>query len=99
MRYIGILVVSLLVIMLQFIYNGLVFSWLWEWFIVKQFSLNPISVTEAASLCFIVAYVTHQIDTKTDDKDFHEVWLQAAVFGFLKPTVAIVIGFIVSFAV
>jgi hypothetical protein len=73
--------------------NGWAFSILWAWFIVTTFGMVPITIPAAIGLVCVVGYATKQ---HVPNKDSDEaIWHDLKV-SFLKPFVALGVGFIVK---
>ncbi len=48
------------------LFNGLVISILWRWFVVPVFHLPTFTVLQAWGLAIFLQFVSHKVDTKTD---------------------------------
>lgn len=82
---------------IEFIYNGLVLSNLWGWFMVPTFGLPKVSVTLGIGIVLIVSLLTVQYTNEGDD-DYGYFWkiFQISLYNsFVKPSVALSIGYFV----
>lgn len=79
------------------ILQGLVFVQMWEWFIMPQFGLPPLSVAAAIGLALTVGMLTRSRSiTNADNKSRGaKIWDFVAGY-FLAPLLTLSIGFIVK---
>ena len=79
------------------IWSGYALSILWAWFIVSTFSLPELSIPAAIGIALTISYLTHQ-DIPVDNKsrDFGEILLEGIAKGLTKPSIALLIGLVVT---
>jgi hypothetical protein len=88
MKYTGILAAAVLSAM----FSGYALSVLWAWFIMPQFGLSALSVSNAIGLSMTVRYLTHQ-DSTTENRGYVEGFALA----FMQPALVLFFGWIVTF--
>lgn len=96
MKYIGYVVTYLVLAVLSVTYSGCALSVLWDWFIVSTFNVDSISIPAAIGLALIVGYLTKTEEPQDEDKSFSEKMKEAAFKAALKPTFALLIGWLVT---
>jgi hypothetical protein len=77
------------------IWNGYALAVLWGWFIVPVFHGPALRIPFAIGLSLIVGYMTHQTRKSEDDPDTGYMFL----LGVIKPAVALLFGWIVTWFV
>lgn len=76
--------------------NGYALSILWGWFVVPVFGLPQLTVVSAIGIAMIVSYLTREIDgEKNKDKGFGAKMLEGTIVAVLKPSFALLFGYIV----
>lgn len=74
--------------------EGLVLSYLWEWFVVPL-GLKPVSTLHAIGICVLLDFITYHY---YDYKKSEEVGLAASIsYIIIRPIVAITVGAAVHF--
>lgn len=91
-----IIVAAFAAVVLISIWNGYALSVLWEWFVVHQFKVEPISIPVAIGLSMIVSYLTYQFDAKNENGNSTEEFIKSIAIGVLKPAFALLFGWIVT---
>lgn len=87
----GMLILSILIIII----HGVVMMLLWDWFVVKTFNLNPLSVLQAFGIVLIFNFLTNQyIPKRNNDEKIESIKENI----FTTPAFALVIGFLVHLA-
>jgi hypothetical protein len=72
--------------------EGLVLSYLWEWFVVPL-GLRPVSIIHAIGICVLLDFITYHY---YDYKKSEEVGLAASLsYIIIRPIVAIIVGALV----
>ena len=81
------------------IWSGFVLAVLWRWFIVAAFNLPPLSLPAAIGVCLVVGYTAKADVAHLRNSDENSADRLGKLFGLslLKPLVALVFGWIVSF--
>lgn len=77
------------------IWNGFTLSILWGWFVVPVFGVPPLRIPFAIGISLIVGYLTHQTRKSEDEPETGFI----IIFGLLKPALALLIGWIVTWFV
>jgi putative Mn2+ efflux pump MntP len=77
------------------IFNGFALAQLWEWFITTTFAIKAITIPQAIGLSMVIGFITGNYNTESNDKDDTEKWIKAIVLAILKPTFALVFGWII----
>ncbi|TSC73972.1 MAG: hypothetical protein G01um101444_416 [Parcubacteria group bacterium Gr01-1014_44] len=79
------------------IFNGYALSVLWGWFVVPTFGAPALGIVPAIGIATVVAYLTHQIDTnkKEEKRSFGETIAYSTAITFLKPSFALLFGWVV----
>lgn len=75
------------------VFNLLVFTLLWDWFIVPIFALNPITLAQAFGLGLVQTLLFYE--TKNDDVEIEE----RVASSFVRSLVCLVFGYIAHFFV
>lgn len=90
-------VLVVIVIALSAVFNGYTLSALWGWFVVPTFSLPRLSITAAIGIALVVDYLTRQrtADPGDEDRSFAEEMVRDTTFAVLKPSFALLFGWIV----
>lgn len=83
------------VLVLSVIWDGYVLSVLWGWFAVPAFGLPALSVPMAIGVSLVVAAMTNH-RTGKEAKDDEAGFVAILTFALLKPTVALLLGWIVK---
>jgi hypothetical protein len=97
MKAIGIITTVLVTLILSPIWRGYAFSKLWLWFIVSTFGAAPLGIAQSIGLALVVSFLTHQPDSYEDkDKSATERMVAAAIIMFLRPAMALLVGWIVK---
>lgn len=74
--------------------EGLVLSYLWEWFVVPL-GMKPVSILHAVGLCVFLDFITYHY---YDYKKSEEVGLAASLsYVLIRPVVAILVGAAIHF--
>ncbi len=74
--------------------EGVVLSFLWEWFVVPV-GLQPVSVLHAIGICIIIDFITYHY---YDYKKSEEVgWAVSVLYIIIRPVVAMSVGALVHF--
>ena len=73
--------------------NGWVLSVLWRWFVMPTFGVAAISIPAAIGLSMVIHYITYQ--PVHDPRDTREKLIEALVFLFFKPAIALSFGYVV----
>lgn len=81
---------SLLFIVVAYLFDGLALMLLWEWFMTITFGLPAISFAQAVGIGIIINILTHQHIPRDDDKTIEMMYAT-----MLLPLFAIIIGWIV----
>ena len=79
------------------IFNGYALSVLWGWFMVPTFGLPELSVAPAIGIALVVGYLTKQYNNSKTKKNesFGKELLKSALTAILKPSFALLFGYIV----
>lgn len=75
-------------------YSGHALTVIWRWFLVP-FGVPTITLFQALGIAMVVAYMTHQYVYAKDDRSPSEVLATTATYTFLKPTLALLFGWII----
>jgi len=98
MKALGAIFGLVVLVVVSAIFNGYVLSLLWGWFVVPVFSLPKLPVTSAIGLSLVVGYLTHQVpEEKT--RPFGEMMSRAIALAALKPSLALLFGWILRWFV
>lgn len=98
----GLLVLTGVTITLSALFRGWVFSWLWLWFAVPIFGVQPIGIAQAIGISLVVGYLTHQLNTDTNtnkEKDKESVstkLISSTVSSITWSLLTLLIGYIVK---
>ncbi len=77
------------------IIEGVVLSYLWEWFVVPL-GLKPITILHAIGVCVLLDFVTYHY---YDYKKSEEVGLATALaYILVRPAIAIIVGAAIHFS-
>jgi len=95
LKAIGSLVVFICIVVYSNVLNGWALSILWGWFIIKAFGLPVLSIPLAIGVALVVGYITHQVDTKKDEREIGEILFNGFLYGTAKPLIALSIGWVV----
>ena len=85
------LIATIIIVPLGAIYSGFVMTYLWGWFIVPITGLNPITIVQAIGFQFFVGCISIARDNKKDKE-----WGEEVAIVFIKPTMFLFMGYIVS---
>jgi hypothetical protein len=91
MEMIGKMVLWLGLFVPGLIYDGYVFSILWEWFIVPVFDLPILSVPVAMGISLVIVFCTHR--SRDSDKDFWKHIYDLIGSCVIGPTIYLGIGY------
>lgn len=69
---------------------------LWEWFIVTTFGLPVLSFPSSIGVCYVVSYLTHQADTKKDERPYGELVFMSMALKTSIVLLTLFCGFIVK---
>ena len=99
MKYLGYITAFIIFLVLSSVYSGYALSILWDWFVVPTFNLEPISIPIAIGLAIVVSYLTNHTDSSQENNGdtFSEVLEKLTVKALVKPTLALLIGWVVTF--
>lgn len=73
--------------------NGFAITILWDWFVVQQFGLAALNIPQAIGLSLIMAYVTHQLPSKSA---VERSLSDHATYMLTKPFTFLLLGWIVT---
>lgn len=96
MKTIGSIFSFVVGVILATIYNGYVLSVLWGWFIVPSFGFPTLSVGYAIGVASVVGYLTHQYQKQDETADSTDILLKMLLYFLLKPTFALIFGWIIT---
>lgn len=93
-KFIGLFWSFILLLIVASGFEGLVLSYLWQWFVVPL-GLKPVTILHAIGLCVLLDFITyHYYDYKRSE----EVGFATSVsYILIRPTIAIIIGAILHF--
>ncbi len=78
------------------IFNGYALSVLWGWFVVPVFGAPALGIVPAIGIAMVVSYLTYQThDCKKEEKSFGKTIAEGTVIAILKPSFALLFGWIV----
>jgi len=86
----------LLVMTINPIINGFVFSKLWFWFIVPIFQTQPLRIVEAIGIVFLINFVRTRKDKEANEDNFWEQFTTNIIFVVLIAVFALLSGWIVT---
>ena len=95
-------VVNLLLLVLAItasIYNALIFTQLWEWFIVPAFGVEPIMVTTAIAIGLLTSLMFGKRSIAPPGEDETEFAFYNVLFSFVRTTLVVFFGYILTFFV
>lgn len=93
-NFIGLFWSYIILLVVASVIEGLVLSYLWEWFVVPL-GLKPISLLHAIGICVILDFVTYHY---YDYKHSEEVGLATALgYILIRPAIAIIVGYAIHF--
>jgi hypothetical protein len=95
MKVLGYSVVFVMLIALSALWSGYVLSILWGWFVAGTLGLPQLTINNAIGLAIIVGCMTKTEDTPKDDETVNEKLVRGVVMGALKPSLTLVLGWIV----
>lgn len=88
----AIVVLSVVVVTMAFLWTALVITILWGWFVVPRFHLPSLNVVEAAGLLALLTLVRTPSDAAlTSDRS---KTLRALVHAFVQPAFALALGWV-----
>lgn len=87
LKFIG----TVVVVVISTLLGAYALSTLWGWFIVSKFGLPSLGYAEAIGVNMVVAYMTHQIPLKGEQRATSELLL----IGIMKPLIALGVGWVV----
>lgn len=94
LRFLGLFWSYILLFVIACSLEGLVLSYLWEWFVVPL-GMKPVSILHAIGLCVLLDFITYHY---YDYKKSEEVGLTSSLsYVIIRPVVAIVIGAAIRF--
>jgi hypothetical protein len=76
-----------------YIYNGYIFSILWEWFIVSTFNLPVLSIPVAIGISLVIRFFIHR--SYKSSTEFAEIIGELIGNGFVNPTIFLGIGYVI----
>jgi hypothetical protein len=99
MKYLGYVTAFIIFMVLSVSYSGYALSVLWGWFVVPTFNLKPISIPVAIGLAIVVSYLTNHTDSSQENNGdtFTEVLAKLTGRALFKPTIALLVGWVVTF--
>lgn len=98
MKAIGVVATYIVVLIVSAVWGGYVLTVLWGWFIVPVFELPALTIPHAIGLAMVVTYLTYQADFKTEEtRSEMKQFATACAYVFIKPAIALGIGWIVQF--
>ena len=99
MKYLGYITAFIMFLVLSSVYSGYALSILWDWFVVPTLNLEPISIPIAIGLAIVVSYLTNHTDSTQENNGdtFSEILLNLIGRTLVKPTMALFIGWVVTF--
>ncbi len=78
------------------LFNGLVLSVLWRWFVVPVFHLPTFTVLQAWGLAIFLQFVTYKVDTKSDEgTSATEIMLKHAFSFTVTGLISLAVGYVV----
>lgn len=79
------------------IFNGYALKVLWGWFIVPIFHLPQLSIPSAIGIALVVGYLTKQTnDCEEKERSGGEKFSRAVLEAILRPSLALLVGWIVQ---
>jgi hypothetical protein len=95
-QYIILFLVTMALIVPSAIANGYVLSTLWGWFMVPIFGLPALGIVAAMGVMTVVSYMTASIRYAKDDRDTSEQVIEAIVYAIVRPSMALLVGYIIK---
>ena len=99
MKALGYFTAFIVTVIFSSIWSGYVLSLLWSWFMVPAFNLPQLSIPLAIGMAIIVRYMTDHIISDKDSRPASEILVLGIVYGFGRPLLALITGWIVRFYV
>jgi len=96
MRTIGWITTIVVIGVCSHVYGGFGLSMLWEWFVVPTFDGPSLSLPVAIGIALIMTYLTRPIRIPKEEPDWAKRAQGAAIVGVVKPTVALAIGWVIT---
>jgi len=97
MAVFGGFVYAVLLMVFGSIYGGYALTILWKWFVVPIFHTPELSIPSAIGIALVVNYLTkHTSDCKKEEKSFSTRMVEGTVEVLLKPSFAILMGWVVQ---
>jgi hypothetical protein len=94
LRLLGLFWSFVLLFIIASVLEGVVLSYLWEWFVVPL-GLKPVSLLHAIGICILLDFITYHY---YDYKKSEEVGLAASMsYILIRPAVVMVVGAAVHF--
>lgn len=97
MKVMGYVATFIIIIFLSAIYSGFAASVIWEWFVVSEFGAEPLSIPIAIGLMLLVQFVTQPWKPSENFDDVAAEIKKAASIAIIKPSIYLIIGWIVTF--
>ena len=98
MKAIGYTATFCVLVVFSALLSGYALSILWAWFFVPVLGLPKISIAGAIGIALVVGFLTHQDqhqDTNTS-KSFSDILVEGFIKAIIKPSVALLIGWLVA---
>lgn len=76
--------------------NGIAIKLLWGWFMIPIFAVEAISIPEAIGLGMFAGFMTWQYNKSNNEKESNADKISTVLMMFIRPLLAIVVGWIVS---
>jgi len=96
MKVLGYIFTVLIVMFISATYSGYALSVLWGWFIVPTFDIPAISIPTAIGIALVIGFVSKSDQTTDGSKSFADSLGELVVKAFLKPSIALLIGWVVT---
>jgi hypothetical protein len=78
-------------------YKGYALSVLWDWFLVKTFEFQSISIPTAIGITLIVNFIISQPKVNKESEDLDaEAFFKMALIGTVIPTLTLLMGWITT---
>ncbi len=83
-------------IILSVLYHGYALSVIWGWFFVPTFGLAPLNIPAAIGISLVISHMTTPIPDKPKDESFEEGIYNAISKAIVKPSCALLFGWIIK---
>ena len=99
MKILGYTTAFIMFLVLSSTYSGYALSVLWGWFVVPTFNMDPISIPVAIGLAIVVSYLTNHTDSSQENNGdtFSGILAKLTGRALFKPTMALLVGWVVTF--